>query len=328
LQKLIVVVSNAVAILSLLIVVSQQTSAEATFPSRPITVVVPYAAGGGVDLMMRRVARTVEQLSKATIVIENRAGAGGTIGTQQVARATADGYSLGEIDASTNAANYYLVKKLSYDPLKDFQPITLFYYSPAFLFVRSGLPISSIRDIASIARSKKAGLTYATQGLGSNGHLMGALLQKALDAPLVAVPYNNTSLLRQDLAAGRVDMIFSNYGSMLGEMAAGTAKPVAVAAPNRLAVRPDLPTMIEEGFPHIESFSWWGLAGPAGIDPAVVHRLNELFTAAVRTSEISDLMNSRGMAPAPGSPEDFHKVIEATIGKAGVVMKELGIAAR
>jgi tripartite-type tricarboxylate transporter receptor subunit TctC len=302
--------------------------ADTSFPARLITVVVPYAAGGGVDLMMRQIVRKVEETGNVKIVIENRAGAGGTIGAHQVSRAAPDGYTLIEVDATTHAASTYLVKKLPYDPLKDFQPITLFYYAPPLLFVRSNLPVKSVADIGVLARKEKGGLSYATQGLGTNGHLMGALLQKALDAPLVAVPYNSSATLRQDLAAGRVDMIFSVYGTMLGELAAGTVKPIAVAAPSRLRVRPDIPTMKEEGFENIESASWWGLAGPLGMDPAVVKRLNEMFAAAIRSPDVAGLMNAQGMTPSATSPQEFHDLIGRSIDSLGGVMKQVGVVAR
>lgn len=302
--------------------------AEPGFPTRVITVVVPYAAGGGVDLMMRQIARKVEELSNVKLIIENRAGAGGTIGAQQVSRAMSDGYTLIEIDATTHAASPFLIKKLPYDPIKDFQPITLFYYSPPLLFVRANLPAATVGDIARLARASKGGLTYATQGLGTNGHLMGASLQKALDAPLIAVPYNSSAMLRQDLAAGRVDMIFSVYGTMLGELAAGTVKPIAVAAPARLGVRPDIPTMAEQGFPGIQSSSWWGLAGPAGMDAATVQLLNKMFTAAVRSPDIDALMKEQGMTASPTTPQEFGDIIARSIDSLGALMKEIGVTAR
>jgi tripartite-type tricarboxylate transporter receptor subunit TctC len=321
-------ISTWLIALSTLVAALSLAAAEAGFPTRVITVVVPYAAGGGVDLMMRQIARKVEELNNIKLVIENRAGAGGTIGAQQVSRAANDGYTLIEVDATTHAASPFLIQKLPYDPIKDFQPITLFYYSPPLLFVRANLPASNVRDIAQLARASKGGLTYATQGLGTNGHLMGASLQRALDVPLIAVPYNSSAMLRQDLAAGRVDMIFSVYGTMLGELAAGTVKPVAVAAPVRLAVRPDIPTMAEQGFPGIQSSSWWGLAGPAGMDAGTVQLLNKTFTAAVRSPDIEALMKERGMTPSPTTPKEFGDIIARSIDNLGALMKEIGVTAR
>ena len=299
-----------------------------TFPSRPITIILPFAAGGGLDINLRTIARKVEAMTGAIIVVENRAGAGGTVGVMAAKSATPDGYTLIQVDHGNFASNVTLVKTLPYDPVKDFQPITRFYLSQTILNVTAGLPARTVKELAELASTKPGGLTYASQGTGSGGHLSGAMFQKAIGAPLVHVPYNNTGLLRQDLIRGRVDMLFNNYGSAKADIESGNTRVLAIAAPQRLDLLPDVPTMAEAGYPGVELETWFGLAAPAGVDRAIAQKLHDMFAAALGTPEIVAFFKVQGFTVSPSMPGEFADQIRRDIARMAAIIKDAGVATR
>ena len=267
-------------------------------------------------------------MSGATIVVENRTGAGGTVGVAAAKNAPADGYTLAHVDHGNFASNVTLVKNLPYDPVRDFAPITRFYLSQTILNVTAKLPAQSVRELAALAKTKPGGITYASQGVGSGGHLSGAMFQKAIGTPLVHVPYNNTGQLRQDLIAGRVDMLFNNYGSAKADIEAGHTRVLGIAAPRRMELLPDVPTMAEAGYPSVELETWFGLAAPAGVDRAIVGRLNEMFVAALRTPEIVEFFRKQGFTVSPATPDEFAEQIKRDIARMAAIIHDAGVATR
>ena len=299
-----------------------------TYPSRPITIIVPFAAGGGLDTNVRMIARKVETMTGATIVIENRPGAGGTVGVVAAKNAAPDGYTLVQADHGGFASIVTLVKNLPYDPIKDFQPITRSYLSQTVLSVPTGLGVNTVKELVALAKTKPGGLSYGSQGVGSGGHISGAMFQKAIGVPLIHVPYNNTGQLRQDLITGRVDMLFNNYGSAKTDIDAGKTKALAVAAPRRIEVLPDVPTMAEAGYPSVELETWFGFAAPAGVDRAIVQKLSEMFGAALKTPEIIEFFKAQGYRAAPNTPAEFAGQIKTDIGRMARIIKDAGVATR
>jgi tripartite-type tricarboxylate transporter receptor subunit TctC len=293
------------------------------FPSRPIKVVVPYQAGGGVDATLRRIVQKVVEMGSQSVV-ENRGGAGGTIGAMAVKTAAPDGYTLLQGDHATHAANVTLIKDLPYDPIKDFQPITLLFVSRTVLFVPSSLPARSVKELVQMARSKPGGLSFASQGVGSGGHLVGAMLSKAIGAPLVHVPYKGGGAVRADILKGRVDMLFNNYASYHADVEAGSVRPLAVAAGERIRNAPNVPTMAEAGFPGVELETWFGLFAPAGTDPQIVQTLHRIFSRAVGSPDIVEVMTGQGFTVKTGTSAQFAAQIKEDIQRMAVLIKEAG----
>jgi tripartite-type tricarboxylate transporter receptor subunit TctC len=293
------------------------------FPSRPIRVVVPYQAGGGVDATLRRIVQKVVELGTQAVV-ENRGGAGGTIGAMAVKTAAPDGYTLLQGDHATHAANVTLIKDLPYDPVRDFQPITLLFISRTVLFVPSSLPARSVKELVQLVKARPQGLSYASQGVGSGGHLAGALLAKAIGAPLVHVPYKGGGAVRADILKGRVDMLFNNYASYHADVEAGSVRPLAVAAGERLRNAPNVPTMAEAGFPGVELETWFGLFAPAGTDPQIVQTLHRIFTRAVGSPDITEVMTGQGFTVKTGTSAQFAALIKEDIQRMAVLIKEAG----
>jgi tripartite-type tricarboxylate transporter receptor subunit TctC len=295
------------------------------YPSRPITIIVSFAAGGAVDINMRAIARQVEMMTGVTFVIENKVGAGGKIGATAGKLAAPNGYTLVQMDHGSMAAVPAFDSKLPYDPVKDFTPITQLYFSEMVLFAASGLPANNVAELAALAKSKPGGLSYASQGVASGGHLAGAALAKALSAEMTHVPYAGGAVARQDILTGRVDIMFNNYASFRGDIEAGLMKVLAVASPQRLPILPNAPTLIESGYPEFNMRIWFGLGAPAGLPDDVLATLNGMFVAALKSPEVSTRLIENGFSPAPMTPPEFRSFIASEVSRWSAIVRQLGL---
>jgi len=232
--------------------------------SRPITVIIPFTPGASSDTLQRIVDKKVSENTGQTLVVESRPGGGGAIGAAVVKQAPPDGHTLFQANAATHAANASLYATLPYDPIKDFRPITLMWSFPQLLAVPLDSPAKSVSDLVALAKSKPEGLSFASQGAGSSGHLLGEMLKSRTAANMVHVPYRGAAPAGVDLAAGRIDFFFVSYSSLLPFLQAGKVRAIAVTSPQRLPVLPDTPTMTEAGFAGIALDAWFGLVAPAG----------------------------------------------------------------
>lgn len=297
----------------------------ASFPDRPVRVVFPYGAGGGPDTTLRLVSSRAEKILGGTIVVENRPGAGGTIGTGYVKLAAPDGYTLMQGSHSTHSTNPFLYKNLSYDPVADFEPITLLTVSRTFLIVPASLGVSSVKELLAYAK-KKGGLTYASPGIGSGGHIGGAMLGKAFGVPATHVPYKGSGATRADVIAGRVDLIFNSVLPYMGEVETGAVKVLALAHDERFPGLPDVPTMAELGYPDIEIHNWFGLFAPAKTPGPILDKLNSSFTSAANMPEVKEIAYKQGFLVQTTSREEFSKFLKDQIVRMGKVVKEVGIS--
>jgi tripartite-type tricarboxylate transporter receptor subunit TctC len=293
-----------------------------TFPSRPVRLVWPGAPGGGPYSILRLIATRVEEKGP-TIVIEGRVGAGGVVAAASVKKANPDGYTILLGHNATHAANVTLVKDLPYDPVKDFEPITLLFVLHQALLVPSSLGVKSVQELRDLARSKPGGLSYASSGIGAAAHLMGAMLAKAFGTPLTHVPYANSSAARPDLLTGRVDMMFNTLPLFQGDIEKGTMRALAVASRERLSHAPDLPTLAEAGYPNIEIESWFGLFAPAKADPAHLDTLNGLFRPAA--ASISDTAAKQGFVIRTSTRGEFADLVKRDIARLGAMIRDIGI---
>jgi tripartite-type tricarboxylate transporter receptor subunit TctC len=294
--------------------------------SRPITIIIPFTPGASSDTLQRLVAKKVTENTGQVLVIESRPGGGGAIGAVAVKQALPDGHTLFQANAGTHAANVALYPTLSYDPIKDFRPITLMWSFPQLLAVPLDSPAKSVAELIGYAKSKPGGLSFASQGTGAGGHLLGEMLKRRTGAPMVHVPYRGAGPAAVDLAAGRVDFFFVAYASVRSFLQAGKVRVLAVTSEKRLPAQPDVPTMAEAGFPGIALDAWFGLVAPAGTPDAVIGKLHGAFSQAVRDPEIVKTLIDQGAeAAAPNTPAEFAAFIASETEKLGKIVQAAGI---
>ena len=294
------------------------------FPSRPITVVVGFPPGGGVDVSMRRYAELVGRSLGQRIIIENRPGGGGVVAAMTVKQARPDGYTLLLANAGTHATLQWL-QELAYDPVKDFSPVTELYHFPSFMTVPARIPAMTVGEFVALARTTPGGLSFGSQGVGSTGYLLGTMLKIMSGAPLVHVPYPGGSPMNMDTVLGRLDSSFSTFNFMNEYRKAGKVKFLAVALSERSPRVPDVPTMAEAGFPGIDFATWFGLVAPAGTPADIIRKLNAEFVKAAHDPELAGRLDQQGIEPKAGSPDDFATLMRTNTERIGKVIKSNGI---
>jgi tripartite-type tricarboxylate transporter receptor subunit TctC len=314
----------AIAAFALALPASAQTDG---YPSRPIRLVVPYPPGGPLDTAARALAEQVKS-SLGTVVVDNRPGAGGNLGVDQVAKSAPDGYTLVVGAVATHAVNPWLFRKLPYDPVKDFVPITLIAHVPNVLVMTperaAQLGVGSARELIDYLRRHPGQLNYASGGNGSAGHMAGELLKSQARVSAVHIPYAGASPAQLGLLAGQTDFMFDNLASATAQIKAGKLKALAVTTPQRAAALPDVPTMAESGLPGFDVSTWFGIFAPAGTPAPVVARLNQALTDALRSPEMRDRLGRMGAVPAPMSSEQFAALVRSELAKYQSVVKFSG----
>jgi tripartite-type tricarboxylate transporter receptor subunit TctC len=304
-------------------------TAAGTMPSAaqaPITIVVSVAAGGSSDIGLRTITQKVEEMGGPKIVIESRPGGGGTVATLGVKSAAPDGRTLMLASYATHVINPAMTGGTQYDPIADFQPITPLFSFPVMLTVPAGLEAKSVKELVALARSKPGGLTYASQGVGTAGHLLGELFAKASGAPLLHVPYRGAAPAVVDLVTGRVDMMFVGVLPSKAHMAAGKLRALAVTSRSRMKEVPDAPTMGEVGYPDVNTdWVWFGLMAPARIPADEVKRLNEMFVKAVQSPDVIAKLAAQGITTESSTPEAFAARIKADTAKFTPLIKGAGM---
>jgi tripartite-type tricarboxylate transporter receptor subunit TctC len=300
-------------------------SAQSPFPSRPVHIFVPYAAGGGVDILARTLGDVVSKQWGQAVVIENRPGAGGLVASQTLATAAPDGYTL-IVVASGHATNPFLYPRIPYDTFKDFTPIALLASSPNILLVRADSPFHNLSDLIAEARAKPGSLAFGHAGTGTSTHLAGELLKNLAKVDISAIPYKGGAPAVNDLLGGQIAMSFNNGPESVGQLAAGTVRALAVTTAKRAPFLPDVPSMAET-VPGYDTEVWWGLLGPAGMPPDLVAKLSQGFLAALNTEPVKERLSNLGATPIGSSPQQFDEKIRADYGKWGPIIKAAGIKA-
>jgi len=298
------------------------------FPSRAITILVPFAPGGSSDIVMRLVAQKVSQSIKQPIVIDNRPGGSGNVAAMAIKNAPPDGYLLMMGHTGTHALNPALYTDLKFDPINDFQPITALISFNNILVVPAASPARSVAELVALAKSRPAGLSYGSQGVGTGGHLLGELLAKHSGAKLVHVPYRGIAPAVTDTVAGRMDMLFSSYISAAGYIESGMLRMLAIAGNQRHPRIPDIPTMPEAGYPDVQMQQWFALFAPAGTPAPVVRKLNEEFVKALQSDDVKDNVLPQVAFVIPGTPEDLAAIVARDLVRLGKVVKESGAVAQ
>jgi tripartite-type tricarboxylate transporter receptor subunit TctC len=281
------------------------------YPSRPIRLVVPYTPGGGADSVARIIAKRVSQAIGQVIVIENRGGAGSIIGTEVVQKSDPDGYTLLLGQSGPISINPAIYKKLPYDPIKDFAPVTMTTAYPYVLMVNATLPVKTLNDFVALVKSKPGELNYGTTGVGSANHLITELFSSRAGLNMTHIPYRGTALAVADLLAGQVTMVFADPISALGQMQAGKLRALAVTSKARSSIAPDVPTVAESGYFGFDVIAWHGVFAPAKTPPAIIGKLNAVFVKALKHPETKELLEKQAMQTVGNSPEEIHGLYQA-----------------
>ncbi len=315
----------AIGVLSGVATVADAATLAGAYPLRPIRFVVPFPAGGGVDIVTRILAKEMAEKLGQQVVVDNRAGASGVIGTQIVANSSPDGYTLLMGNVATHAVNVNLFKKLPYDPLKDFAPICLVARVPGILLVHPSVPANSIQELIALAKSKPGQLVYGSAGNGTPTHLAAELFKSLAGVNIVHIPYKGTPPALADLIGGQITMMFSNIVSGLPMVKAGKAKGLGVTSLKRASIAPDIPAISESGLPGFQEESWYGALAPLGTPLAVVARLNATIMQVLNSPAILDRFVQQGAEIVPGSPGEFREFIRSEILKYARIVKDSGL---
>jgi tripartite-type tricarboxylate transporter receptor subunit TctC len=314
--------AGRVALVAAGMVVSAAACA-AGYPDHPIRLIVPYAAGGGTDIVARMLAQRLTESLGQQVIVENHAGAATQSGTALVVRAAPDGYTLlmGTANLATNAP---LFAHLAYDAQTNLAPVSLVTKVPVYLFVNATSPVKSPSDLIARSKATPGGMSYATAGTGSIPHLAGEMLRSETHADIVHIPYKGSSEAATALIGGQVAFSLDNLPPLQSQLKAGTVRALAIAMPQRSSLLPAVPTLTELGYP-IEAYSWWGVLAPAGTPAAVIERLNREVLAALKPQDVRDRFKELGIEPVGSTPEEFAAHIRAETVKWTRVVKAAGI---
>jgi tripartite-type tricarboxylate transporter receptor subunit TctC len=301
------------------------SAAAQVYPTRPVTVVVPFAAGGGNDILARLLAQHMGQALGQQFVIENRAGAAGTIGARAVAKAPPDGHTLMVGHSGVFAIAPALYADPGYDPRRDFAPIGLIASYQQILVAHPSLPTRSIADLIALARKQPGKITYATAGIGSGSHVSTELLAMMADIKLTHVPYRGTGAMQGDLVGGHVDMAISTFPSVFGQIRSGLLRTIAVTGEARSSIFPDVPTIAESGVPGYAAVIHYGMVAPAGISRAIADRLNAELRRALGSEDVRARIAEEGGEALPGAADQQAKDLAEEEAKWGALVRKLGI---
>lgn len=298
-----------------------------TYPDHPIRLLVPGAAGGGMDVMARLVAATISTTLKQPIVIENKPGAAGNIAINEVARSPADGYTMGLGQTSQLAINPTLYGNLPYDPIKDFAPVALLSEAPNVVVVSVKSPIKSLADLIAAAKTAPGGFDLATSGIGTVSHLAAEMLQKRAGVKFHHIPYRGADTALTDVISQRVPVMMSSVPTALALIQGGELRAIAVTSPKRNPVLPEVPTFAEQGFPNFSAATWYGLLMPAGTPKDIVGKVNRAANEALKSGPVAQRIRAEGGVVLGGSSDDFKARLVTENRKWSKIVKEAGVHA-
>ncbi|MBV8839844.1 MAG: tripartite tricarboxylate transporter substrate binding protein [Alphaproteobacteria bacterium] len=299
--------------------------AQTSYPTHTVQLVVTVPPGGAADFVARLIGAKLSDALGQSVVVSNRAGAGGTTAAAQIAKADADGYTLLENTITTHGIGPHVYARLPYDPVKDFAPVILLVKLPLIMAVNTEVPAKSVADIIAMARQKPGELSFSSSGSGGAPHLSGELFKSLTGTNLLHVPYRGSGPAVIDLAAGRITMMFDATPSLLPHILSGKLRPLAAASPQRHRLLPDVPTFAELGLPAMDIALWYGVVAPAGTPAPVVQRLNAELNTILAMPDVRKALADQGAEAAGGTPEDFAAFMRAEMERWGRVVQSAGI---
>ena len=295
-----------------------------TYPTKPIRLIAPFPPGGSTDLLARVIAQKLTEAWGQQVIVENRGGAGGTIGVELAARAAPDGYTIVMGHIGTFGANPTLYPKLPYDPIKDFAPITLLAMVPNGMVVHPTLPVRSVKDLLAVARAKPGAVLYGSGGSGSAAHLAMVYFELLAKVKLTHIPYKGTGPAIYDLIAGQTSTMITGMAALMPHIKSQKLRIIAVGTANRLPVLPEIPTIAESGVPGYEATQWYGILAPAATPRDIVMKLNTEMVKALRLPDVRERLAGDGVIPVGNSPEEFGAHIKSEIARWAPVVKASG----
>ena len=294
------------------------------YPSRIVRIVVPQTAGGGTDTFARAIGQKLSERWGQSVVIENKAGAGGVVGTDFVAKSPPDGYTLLVTYEGSQAINQSLYEKLPFDSLKDFEPVATIAVTPFLLIVGPRVEARSLKEFIAYAKANPDKMTYGSAGNGSVNHLLGEMLKTEADIKLVHVPYKGAPAAIGDVMGGHIDAAFASMPSVISSVQSGVVRALAVSSAKRVAVAPDVPSIAESGFPDFDVNPWWGILAPAGLDSAIARKISTDVSEILKTQDMQDVLTKQGATPLIMSADAFRNLLARDIEKWRKVVKASG----
>jgi len=311
--------------IGLLSVLCNTSFAQSNYPTKPINFIVPYGAGGGADSRSRQIAQKMSVILKQPIIVDNKPGAGGNIGTEFISRAAPDGYTIGMGNFAPMAVNKTLFGNLRYDPETDLTPIVLIEKGPLVLVVNPNSPYKTVQDIVSAAKAKPGTLTFSSGGIGGSHQLSAEIFEQNAGIDMIHVPYKSGSAGLTDLMAGNVTMMFDQMYSAMPSIKADKLRPIAITSKKRSPLLPNVPSFAEVGYPKVEVLNWQGLIAPKGTPKAIIDKLNTAANEALKDPQLRELMLSQGNEIGGGNPAEFSALIKAESIKWSAVVKTANI---
>ena len=295
------------------------------WPAKPIRLMVPFPPGGSTDIVARIVAQKLGERLGQSIVLENRGGAGGTLGTAMVAKAVPDGYTLGVASTSTHVVAPSVYTRLDYDPVKDFAPVSLMAVSPYLLVVTPSVPAKTLQELIALAKKEPGKLNYASAGIGSTTHLAMEMLKSVSGTYMLHIPYSGNGPAGTAVVGGQVELLFGSLPSLLSNAKAGRVRALAVGTPKRSASLPDVPTVAESGYPGFDASLWLAIVAPAGTPQAILDRLQKEIASVVATPETREALDKAGAEPLTSTPAELAAMIREGVSRYAAVIKSAGI---
>ena len=315
----------AVASLCVAALLQAGAASAQAWPAKPIRLMVPFPPGGSTDIVARIVAQKLGERLGQPLVIENRGGAGGTIGTALIAKSAPDGYNLAIASTSTHVVAPGVYPKLEYDPIKDFAPVGLMAISPYLLVVNPSVPAKSVQELVSLAKSQPGKLTYASAGVGSTTQLAMEMLKAASGTYVLHIPYNGNGPAGTAVVAGQVDVLFGSLPALLSFAKSGRVRALAVGTPKRSPSLPEVPTVAEAGYAGFDASLWLAIVAPAGTPQPIVERLNRELNALVAAADTREAFDKAGTEPLTGTPADLAAMIRDGVPKYAKIIKAAGV---
>ena len=303
------------------------TAQSATYPTKSLRVIASQSAGGGVDAVARLVAARLAEAFAQTVIVENRAGANGSLAAEITARAPPDGYTVMLGAVGNLGVNRFFIKQMNYDPFTDLAPVTLAISSGSVLVVHPSVPAKSLKALLALARARPGALAHGSSGVGGAGHLAGALFQSMTKTQLLHVPYKGGAPAMVDLLAGQVQMSFASTPTAMPNIVSGRLRALAVTTAQRSKLLPDVPTVAQAGVPGFEAHSWYGFVVPAKTPSVIVTRLNKEIVQILHRADAAEVLLKVGLEPWTSSPEEMGAYLKSEVDKWGRIIRELGITA-